>query len=345
MFVAEDGAPPTYRDMALWPREKNVPHRAHDSNEHVDPMAYTLLFPDGRPGWHWHLQHEGPTASEKYTRVTPMQFYSANLTVRPGLGRLPHCGRYLPQQYIVDVYVRSEARRLHFLRESQKQLRAENYKGLTEYVKRLDDGDAPAGVGRPVILPATYDGSPRACQQYYLDAMSIVRKTGKPDYFITMTANPSWPEVLEALPPGQLPRDRPDIVARVFELKWKQLLREITEESVLGKAVAWIWSIEFQHGHFCVTVQGADKMKISAEIDARVCAEFPSAGSEIQSELHRVVEASMIHGPCGVRNPNAPCMLPDGTCEKHFPAPDFVPETRFREGPYPLYRRREMDET
>ncbi len=47
--------------------------------------------------------------------------------------------------------------------------------------------------GRPSILLATFGGSPRALHQTYLDSMAIVARFGKPDYFITMIANPSSP--------------------------------------------------------------------------------------------------------------------------------------------------------
>ena len=36
--------------------------------------------------------------------------------------------------------------------------------------------------GHPVILAASYPGSPRAMRQNYLDAMCLVRALGKPDY-------------------------------------------------------------------------------------------------------------------------------------------------------------------
>ena len=52
-----------------------------------------------------------------------------------------------------------------------------------------------AAVGKSIILPASFGGSPRAMHQSYLDAMAIVARFGKPDYFITMTANPNWDEV------------------------------------------------------------------------------------------------------------------------------------------------------
>ena len=51
----------------------------------------------------------------------------------------------------------------------------------------------------------------------YHDAMAIVQRLGKPDFFITMTCNPKWPEIQEALRFGELPSHRPDLIARVFK--------------------------------------------------------------------------------------------------------------------------------
>ena len=51
-------------------------------------------------------------------------------------------------------------------------------------------------------------------RQLYQDAMAIVRKKGKPDLFITMTANPKWPEIIADLLEDQKPADRPDLISR-----------------------------------------------------------------------------------------------------------------------------------
>ena len=59
--------------------------------------------------------------------------------------------------------------------------------------------------------------------------MGIVRKTCKSDFFIMMTANPMRDEVRANLAPGQQPHDRPELIARVFYLKWQQLLSEIVD--------------------------------------------------------------------------------------------------------------------
>ena len=169
---------------------------------------------------------------------------------------------------------------MRYIQCHQAELRAESFKGLADYVTGLDEGTGQHRIGQRVILPSTYPGAPRALQQNYLDAMAIARKFGKFDYFITCTANPAWPEVIASLRPGERPHDRPDIVARVFQLKFKQLLKELFEDHILGVDMAYAWVIEFQkrglpHGHIVMTVRPEDKVRDTADIDARVRAEIP----------------------------------------------------------------------
>jgi len=63
--------------------------------------------------------------------------------------------------------------------------------------------------------------------QLFQDAMTIWRHFHEPDLFLTMTANPKWPEILHSLFPGQITTDCPDIVSQVFEQKKKALLKLI----------------------------------------------------------------------------------------------------------------------
>ena len=126
-------------------------------------------------------------------------------------------------------------------------------------------------------------------QQNYQDAMALVREFGFPGFFITMTANPSWPEVTANLREWETAADRPDLVARVFKLKLDELLRDLTERGVLGQATAHTYVIEFQkrglpHAHILLIVRPANKPRTAAEIDAIVSAEIPNKVS--QPELY-----------------------------------------------------------
>jgi hypothetical protein len=82
--------------------------------------------------------------------------------------------------------------------------------------------------------------------QLYHDAMAIVRTRGKPDLFITMTCNPKWPEVTEALLPGQNEQERPDLLARVFKLKLDELLHDLYKSHVFGHVLSHVHVVEFQ---------------------------------------------------------------------------------------------------
>ncbi|XP_069965797.1 uncharacterized protein [Bactrocera oleae] len=79
------------------------------------------------------------------------------------------------------------------------------------------------------------------------------------------------------------------------------------------------------------------EIKITAEqIDDVISAELPDKEDELQ--LFEIVKTHMVHGPCGVHNPQCPCMK-NGICSKKFPKA-FTTETVTGEDGYPFYRRR-----
>ena len=76
--------------------------------------------------------------------------------------------------------------------------------------------------------------------------MAIVRKFGKPHIFTTFTASGKWEETKESIYKGQDPRQRPDIVVRVFNAKLQEFKNDILKKNVLGKVLAFSYVIEFQ---------------------------------------------------------------------------------------------------
>ena len=179
VFRSHNGTPPTDRDIAVWPRDPTYnTYRISDKCEHVDPLAYPLLFPHGELGWHPHLQHAGRRTAAN-TRLTSIQFYAYRLMLRdyePDEGEeapfwafnqpsLPHSGGMLFQQWICDAYSRAEAQRLVWVVMNQDKLRAETYQGLVDAVNDPSFKPGASKVGSKIILPATYPGSPRAMQQ------------------------------------------------------------------------------------------------------------------------------------------------------------------------------------
>ncbi len=150
--------------------------------------------------------------------------------------------------------------------------------------------------------------------------MAICRALQKPDIFLTMTANPQWPEIVEALKrtdgPDQKVEDQPDIVARVFQLKKEALLDEIKKGGIFGKVRAMMHTIEFQkrglpHMHLLIFLDPEDKIRTPADADSVSCAQIPDPVT--QPILYEIVTRCMVHGPCDHR-----CKKPDGRCSKNF---------------------------
>ncbi|XP_058764312.1 uncharacterized protein LOC131637724 [Vicia villosa] len=184
-------------------------------------------------------------------------------------------------------------------------------------------------------------------EQLYFDGMAICSHIGFPDLFITFTCNPMWPEVKRLLHPMRLqPHDRPDIISRVFKIKLDELLFDLTKKHVLGRVVAYIYTVEFQkrglpHAHILLFMHPQSKYPTPEDINNIISAEIPSKEDDV--ELYNLVKRHMIHGPCGLANMLSPCMK-DAKCSKFFPK-KWQPQTVVDQDGYPVYRRRDTGNT
>jgi hypothetical protein len=357
IFQNADGEPPLERDLLIHCRANDSDsnpkrtERISVLDPNLEPLVYPLLFPYGDQSWGIDIPLYKPTAllhvrrtsDNPRTRVTQMQYYGYRFSIREGFNPFLSAGK-LTQQYFVDAYVKTEANRLNYYRHNQSKLRVEKYTGLMDHLQSeaFDQGLAP---GKAVILPSSFLGSPRNMAQNYQDAMAIVRKYGKPDFFITMTCNPKWPEITDNID-NESSEFRPELVARVFKLKLQDFLDDICNKHVIGTPTAKVHVIEFQkrglpHAHILLILKSEDKPKDAEAIDRVISAEIPDI--EVNPRLHAIVTKHMIHGPCGQHNLNSPCMK-DGKCSKNFPK-QFQEETVTNLDGYPRYRRRDTGKT
>lgn len=127
-------------------------------------------------------------------------------------------GRLL-NEYLVDMFSSVEDSRLNYIRHE-----VQNW--ITARSKLDETIEAEGGVcaGR-VYLPASFMGSPRMQRKLIADSLAIVRRYGKPTYFLMVTCNPNWPEIRNH--PGmngQGASDCPDMTCRVFHQKLKKIL-------------------------------------------------------------------------------------------------------------------------
>ncbi|XP_043228033.1 uncharacterized protein LOC122384558 [Amphibalanus amphitrite] len=328
------------RDIVVHERGGQL-FRINEFSRQYDPLCYVLLHPHGTDGWSIELK----TARG----VTMRQYAAFHIRYRPGHFNLIPRGGRLFQQYLVDTQVKVESDRLAYVREHQdgfNGFRAETIRGVRDAL--ADGEEVGRAVGRRVVLPASVTGSPRYMMSKLQDALCYVRDFGSADFFITVTCNPAWPEIVEtlqALYPGEGPDghdracDHPDIVSQVFDQKLQVLLKQL-RDGILGRQRAIMYTIEWQkrglpHAHILLWVVPADKPRAN-DVDACVCAEVPDPQTD--PHLHAIVCAKMVHGPCGALNPRSACMK-DGRCSVGYPK-QYQAVTEVPERTYPKYRRR-----
>ncbi|KIJ10636.1 hypothetical protein PAXINDRAFT_85770 [Paxillus involutus ATCC 200175] len=168
-------------------------------------LHYVLLFPKGEKGWHLGiLLHDREGRQSHLKKVIQLLYYAYRLHVRSPL--IEPCnlfyGGRLFQQYVCDAWASVEQSNLTCIVNNQKKIRAELYSGLQDCVAQ-DPNLNLADVGRNIVLPLSHSGSHHHMQQLLQDSLAICRDCQKPNIFLTMTANPDWPEVHNNLLPGK----------------------------------------------------------------------------------------------------------------------------------------------
>jgi len=245
---------------------------------------------------------------------------------------------------VIDAWAVCEQTKLDWIKANQSSLRADVYQGLADAVTADRDLEM---VGKTFILPSSFTGGPRFMQQLYQNAMAISRFFGKPTLFITFTANPNWREIQNELLPGQTAADRPDLVARVYNLKHRELLHDLNTRNIFGRYKGIVRTIKYQkrglpHGHMLLFLDNeTDRYDTAERIDQIILAEILNVVQE--PELHAILTRNMMHGPCGHLDPNSPCMVKDAlgndVCSKRFPK-QYQPSTITTDDGYPMYCRR-----
>ena len=164
-----------------------------------------------------------------------------------------------------------------------------------------------------------------------------------------MTCDPGMLQDLQRAE-GQTASDRPDLLDRMFNKQLDIFLKDLTKNGIMGKAIAWVDVPERQmrclwHAHISLLTQG---IVPEAEIDNWVLAQIPDYNPDNpdhnpeEKEYYELVSKHMLHGPCGARNPNSPCMIPnkDGkkACRAGYPK-SFIKQTYLQQNGYPNYAR------
>jgi hypothetical protein len=89
-----------------------------------------------------------------------------------------------------------------------------------------------------VILPSIYAGSPRYTSWKFNYATYMCTQLGCPSFSIMFTANPTWPEITDAVcdpSPTATSKERTDNVARVFTLKLDEFMHDLMHTQIFGR--------------------------------------------------------------------------------------------------------------
>ena len=342
-----------------------------------DPMYFVLLFPYGDDGWRagmtlipkwsvapttladprWPSLHGAPhdvrrsVVHSGRTRITPMQYYAHRLHWRNGDlhagGRRVLMSGRLFQEYVCTAWARTESERLMYHVNNQATIRVDTYSSLrAAYDNAQAEGAPMPACGRTVVLSRSFIGGPRDIANRYHDAMAVIRATRKPSLFITMTCNPRWREIQQCLPYNSKPEDHPELLARVFKMKLDELLRDIKDRHVLGRAEAIMSVVEFQyrglpHAHILVVLCQADASLTTDRIDDIVSTELPP---ETQPRLRNLVLEHMVHNDCEADHGCMCRRRSDGReCRWKFPR-EYCDVTSWSESVlFPRTRRRRGD--
>jgi hypothetical protein len=194
-----------YRDIIVHLRPQYY-HNTHDGQDHLQlhrideahaayaPLHYVILFPYGEAGWYQGLSLRGNSKC-----ITLLQYTAYRIHARPQEFSTILRACRLFQTYLVDMFASIDQERLRFIQSQQHKLLITMLNGIEDALTHNDDHVDLNQLGEHIILPSSYIGGPREQYQRYLDGMAIAHHFKKIDIFLTMTANPSWPEIMNEL--------------------------------------------------------------------------------------------------------------------------------------------------
>jgi len=304
VYRSENGVPPASNGVIfpLQSREGEA-FMIDNRNPMYDGLSYPVLNPMGILGNDY---EQKPLSVNGDHQELSRLYFARQIVLRSETHQL--AGR-LFNEWLCDMQCTTERERLLCIANDPNTQRAtRGYRQSSTYS------------ASDTILPASYKGSKRANVQLVEDALTVCGKFGRPDFFITMTTNPNWPEIKKLLKPHQSAFDRPDLTARVFRMKLQSFMDDLDVGSILVHKRA---DIEYrfvvteyqQRGlpHAHIVIKYKDLNLQLSDIDNIVKAELPH--ERMYNEEYKArVQKWMIH-----KHTHESACMQDGKCSKRFP--------------------------
>jgi hypothetical protein len=239
MLVCGDLSLDTFKRDIIIPKHNRDLKRISSLHPVCMALQYPLLFPFGERGFQIGVPYVGMGNAQRSARshMAMHDFFSYRFHYKKNEPNHFLCYRPLSSQAKVDARAAIDENRLQYILQNQNNLRTQSIEGISDVVGRgCIDGEE---MDLRVVLPASHIGGRRYMFQNYHDGLAICRVYGPPDFFVTFTCNPNWPEILESMfEPGQKTSDRPNIIVRVFHLKHNVLLNDIRFGDIFGRQLA-----------------------------------------------------------------------------------------------------------
>ena len=255
---------------ALGAQTRSSGGRSYVDNKSVlyELLQYPLLYENATGGW-----CKGVCAAKRDGKARKLTLHKYVKSMLYQNKRLHYLTR-LSCEWVLDMWSRNEEQNLAYLRRLPT---VQLYRDV-----RRADVDVH-GAGRPSCMPSSVPGSKKFLNNLIANGVARTTRRGNPTFFVTITANPAWPEVKNALLPGQTVGERPDLVARVFALKLLAFKRDLAAGTFWGgqKQAYYMQVIEFQkrglpHAHIAIRIQGSQPVHPD-KIDPIVSATMPPA--------------------------------------------------------------------
>jgi len=152
---------------------------------------------------------ESPTRQQCYHAhhtISQREFFAYHLF--PHVTETSHFFRagHLFQEFMCDAWAATEQSILRWIENNQVHICCDLYQGLVDAV-HINPAAPSANQGQRVILPSSFTGGKCNMVECCQDALAINRFYGGADLFITVTANPNWPEIQQQVFAGQTAAD------------------------------------------------------------------------------------------------------------------------------------------
>ena len=181
----------------------------------LEPLVYPVLFPHGEDGWCKDTNIKYLTYLASRLLMPELDSESENgflQRLNKDGSKLLNTNRFqlmsrVSQHFIVEGVSRLVDTHLSFIKANNGFLlnKTDEY---AEHNRGVDESREEMNASSKTYLNDSITGSPRHLKFLAKNALHIVSELGKPHCFLTLTANPNWPEIQERLFPGQTAYDR-----------------------------------------------------------------------------------------------------------------------------------------